>query len=140
MSSCRQLEPPWRIATFRRMETILSDSASLKSDLEAAQDLYDIETIITTKIPMNVMCRSHSQESGAQVPPCRWPQRWPEISSTNSSNLLPGYRIFTSVFDDECDIDKANRAMVKQYAGADSWVGVAGMGCSVVCESLSVIT
>ena len=34
-------------ATIGRMETILSDSASLKSDLEAAQDLYGTETIIT---------------------------------------------------------------------------------------------
>ena len=31
---------------FRRMETVLSDNASLKTDLEAAQDLYGTETII----------------------------------------------------------------------------------------------
>jgi len=54
--------------------------------------------------------------------------------------LLPGYEIVAHFFDDECDPDRSNRAMLEQYANNDNWVGVGGMGCSSVCKSLSVIS
>merc|ERR1719394_294215 len=43
-------------------------------------------------------------------------------------------------FDDGCNADLANRAMLEQFASSQQWVGVGGMGCSEVCESLAVIT
>ena len=54
--------------------------------------------------------------------------------------LLPGYNIISDFFDDECDPDKSNRAMLEKFASTSDWVGVAGMGCSTVCKSLFVIS
>ena len=108
-------------------------SAALKAEPGAAQDLHGTETVITTKIHVNFTL------------PLPGPTM--KAASENAQDIIneeqqlrPGCRILTSMFDGECDTDKANRTLLKQYAISDSWVGGAGMGCSLVCESLSMIT
>ena len=54
--------------------------------------------------------------------------------------LLPGLGLKAEFYDDKCDAVQANRATLLQCTGSNEWVGVGGMGRSIVCESLSAIT
>ena len=54
--------------------------------------------------------------------------------------MLPHLKLVAVFFDDECNPDQANQETLSEFAHSEDRIGLGGMACSSVCESLSVIT
>lgn len=121
------------------IENVTIASADLDTELVGAGEYFSTMTFTTTKIPINIMLPLPITGS--------WnPGRTMQIAAMIAEDIinvqqvmLPGYRIIADFFDDQCDPDQANRAMLEKFASSNQWIGVGGMGCESVCKSLSVI-
>merc|ERR1712137_854316 len=96
-------------------------------------------TQTTTKTPVNIMMPLPMTGHWAPGITMKTAAMIAEDIINREQLLLPGYRIVSDFFDDECDADRSNRAMLEKFASSQDWVGVGGLGCLGVCKSLSVI-
>merc|ERR1719221_1214205 len=96
-------------------------------------------TQTTTKTPIDIMIPLPLTGTWAPGPTMKIATEIAQDLINTQQELLPGYRIVSEFFDDECDPDRSNRAMLQQFANSEEWIGVGGLGCSSVCKSLSVI-
>ena len=124
--------------TPSQITTIESQLTSLKAALQGAHDLYSTMTL-TDMTPINVMMPIPITGSWNPGPTMKIAAERAQDIINQQQKLLPGYELVLDFFDDQCDADNANRGMLEKYASSDQWVGVGGMGCNSVCESLAVI-
>ena len=121
-----------------QIAVIESKLTTLSAALNEANDFYSTMTI-TTLTPINMMVPipiTGTWSAGTTM------QIAAEVAKdiiNQKQLMLPGYELMLDFFDDECDPNKANRAMLEKYASSDQWVGVGGMGCAEVCQSLAVL-
>jgi len=124
--------------SLSQMTVIESQLTNLSAALNEANDFYSTMTI-TALEPVNVMIPipiTGAWNAGATM------QIAAEVAQdiiNQKQLMLPGYELILDFSDDECDADTANRVMLEKYASSDQWIGVGGMGCVEVCESLAVI-
>jgi hypothetical protein len=117
-----------------------SKAGNVETEMTGAADLYSATTVTTTKIPVNILV------------PLPFTGRWTPGETMRTATMvatdiinaqqdvLPGYEIKIEFMDDRCDKEHAMRSVLAKFASTDSWVALAGMACSRVCESLAVIS
>ncbi|CAJ1385653.1 unnamed protein product [Effrenium voratum] len=117
------------------LSEITSKADAVKAALLPAIDFYSVMTVsIDILVPLPMTGRwspGPTMKTAAMI----------ARDIINQQQLvLPGFEIKLKFLDDQCDQGHARRAVLEEFAGTDSWVGLAGMACSSVCESLAVVS
>ncbi|CAJ1396108.1 unnamed protein product [Effrenium voratum] len=117
------------------LSEITSKADAVKAALLPAIDFYSVMTVsIDILVPLPMTGRwspGPTMKTAAMI----------ARDIINQQQLvLPGFKIKLKFLDDQCDQAHARRAVLEEFAGTDSWVGLAGMACSSVCESLAVVS
>jgi len=121
------------------LENVTRISTDIDADMQAVTKIYGTMSETTTKTPIDLMIPLPLTGAWAPGPTMRVAAQAAQDIINTQQMLLPGYRIVSHFFDDECDPEAANRIVLTQYADNDAWVGIGGLGCSAVCKSLAVI-
>ena len=117
------------------LSEITSKADAVKAALLPAIDFYSVMTVsIDILVPLPMTGRwspGPTMKTAAMI----------ARDIINQQQLvLPGFKIKLNFLDDQCDQGHARRAVLEEFAGTDPWVGLAGMACSSVCESLAVVS
>ncbi|CAJ1390396.1 unnamed protein product [Effrenium voratum] len=117
------------------LSEITSKADAVKEALLPAIDFYSVMTVsidILVPLPMTgTWSPGPTMKTAAMI----------ARDIINQQQLvLPGFKIKLKFLDDQCDQGHARRAVLEEFAGTDPWVGLAGMACSSVCESLAVVS
>ncbi|CAJ1381428.1 unnamed protein product [Effrenium voratum] len=117
------------------LSEITSKADAVKAALLPAIDFYSVMTVsIDILVPLPMTGRwspGPTMKTAAMI----------ARDIINQQQLvLPGFKIKLKFLDDQCDQGHARRAVLEEFAGTDPWVGLAGMACSSVCESLAVVS
>jgi len=125
--------------SLEALQNISSYASSVETSLNQTTKLFSTMTQTTTKTQVNIMMPLPISGHWAPGLTMKIAAMIAEDIINRQQILLPGYRIVADFFDDECDADRSNRAMLEKFASSQDWVGVGGLGCLGVCKSLSVI-
>ena len=117
------------------LSEITSKADAVKAALLPAIDFYSVMTVfIDILVPLPMTGR------WSPGPTMRTAAMIARDIINQQQLLLFGFEIKLKFLDDQCDPEPATRAVLEEFAGTDSWVGLAGMACSNVCESLAALS
>jgi len=109
------------------LENIKLASSNVATALAQVRELYSAMTITTTKVSVDLMVLLPFTGRWHPGKTMEVANRIAEDLINEQQNLLEGYKIKSSIYDDGCDADRANREMLEHFAASDKWVGVGGM-------------
>jgi len=122
------------------LQNITAYAAVVEKAGEATNELFSTMVQTTTKTPIHLMLPLPMTGVWAPGETMKMATEIAQDIINTQQKMMPGYRFIADFFDDQCDPDRAMRDMLEKFAASQDWVGVGGLGCASVCESLAVIS
>jgi len=122
------------------LKNITAYAAVVEKAGEATNELFSTMVQTTTKVPIHIMLPLPMTGVWAPGTTMKMATQIAQDIINTQQVMLTGYKFVADFFDDRCDPDQAMREMLEKFAASQNWVGVGGLGCASVCESLAVIS
>jgi len=122
------------------LRNVTAKATAVSKKSEATNELFSTMVKTTTKTPINLMLPLPLTGVWAPGATMKMATELAIEIINADQEMMPGYNFIADFFDDQCDPDRAMRDMLEKFAASQDWVGVGGLGCASVCESLAVIS
>jgi hypothetical protein len=120
------------------IRSVVDNTATLVESMSAAASYLGSTTRTTTQMAIEILAPMPLTGAWAAGRTMRVAALLAESVINSDQNILPGFVLRTVFFDDKCDGSVSSQIILSQMAQKDTFVGLGGGGCDMVCAQSSV--